>query len=165
MLDGVSTSFHFCYQRSVKFRLLKNKAGVTHIHSMLEFAHIAREKNCLLYYVKSSVLKSTFVDMLSLWIKSEHTSLFLKCFLLCKTCVSFCGVSLCVPCRVADKSMHRVASESTVKPGKLEGHSELQLQSNTEAVGNKFELFLFIYTTLQGPVQQRNVQGLYSFSS
>lgn len=87
-----------------------------------------------------------------LWIRflcrlSLNAPLFLKCFLLCKICVRFCCISLCVHCCVADKSMHRFTSEGTVKPGKLEKHSGLQLQHNTECLGKKFELFLFIYVS------------------
>jgi len=77
----------YCSQRSVKFYLLKGKVGVTCVRSMLEFAHIVREKNCLCYIMLSYVLKSTFVDTLSPWIESEHTSLFVKRYVLCKTCV------------------------------------------------------------------------------
>lgn len=53
-----------------------------------------------------------------LWIRflcrlSLNAPLFLKCFLLCKICVWFCCISLCVHCCVAGKSMHRFTSEGT----------------------------------------------------
>lgn len=48
------------------------------------------------------------------------------------------------------------------KLGKLEEHRGLELQWNTECMGNKFELFICM---TQSPVQQRKVQSLDSFSS
>lgn len=65
-------------------------------NSTLEFAHIAREKKSLPLRWKSGVLKNSFEDTLSLWIKSEHTSLLLNCFLLCKTCLTSSCFSVCI---------------------------------------------------------------------
>lgn len=45
---------------------------VTHIHAMFTFTDITQEKNCLLCYVKSSVLNSTSVGVCSLWTEFEH---------------------------------------------------------------------------------------------
>lgn len=142
----------FTTLKGVSNCLLKNQVQVACVHSMLKvWTHTKGEKTSILCQVFSKAhLWICFVDQV--WRRLSVLKMFSCTVKLASDFVLFLSEYIAV--------LHRVVSEGTVKPRKLEEHSGLQLQCSIECMENKFELLLFIDMTLQGPIQQRNVQVL-----